>query len=68
MLMFHVAVNMKRLGIRFKQLISSDSESTLSLRDNNFIRVHFRYKTLQDVFVHLELCYTLQYKVIYKNP
>ncbi len=28
-------------------------------RDNNYILCTFRFKTLQDVFIHLELWYTL---------
>ncbi len=55
MLMFHVDVTMKRLGTRF-----NDSESTLSFeRQELYTRCTFRFKTLQDVFIHLELCYTL---------
>ncbi len=44
MLMFHVDVNMKWLGIRFKKLLVSIIQSRLFiLRDNNFIyTVHFQ--------------------------
>ncbi len=60
MLMFHVDINMKRLGIRFKNnsfqwfRVDSFFWETITL-----YMVHFRFKTLQDVFIHLELCYTL---------
>ncbi len=58
MLMFHVDVNMKRLGICFK------NDSFQWFRVDSFfwetITLYtFRFKTLQDVFIHLELCYTL---------
>ncbi len=60
MLIFHVDVNMKRLGISFK------NDSFQWFRVDSFFwetiilyTVHFQIKTLQDVFIHLELCYTL---------
>ncbi len=34
------------------------------LRDNNLYTVHFRFKTLQDVFIHLHTAW----KLIFKNP
>ncbi len=60
MLMFHVDVNMNWLGIRYKMTRLNDSESTLSLEKQQlYTRCTFRLKILQDVFIHLELCYTL---------
>ncbi len=62
MLMFHVDVNMKRLGLRLvlKKTLFNDSESTLSFkRQQLYTLFTFRFKPLQDVFIYLELCYTL---------
>ncbi len=57
MLIFHVDVNMKRLGIRFKNdtfkwfRVDSVFWETMTLNT-----VHFQ---ISNVFIHLELCYTL---------
>ncbi len=70
MLMFHVDVNMKRLGIRFKNdsfqwfRVDSFFWETITLYT---VHCTFRFKTWQDVFIHLELCYTA-WKVNFKNP
>ncbi len=56
MQIFHVDVKMKRLGNRFK------NNSFQWFRVKSFFilyRCTFRFKTLQDVFIHLEPCYTL---------
>ncbi len=37
------------------------------LRDNNFIHGANK-KKLQDIFIHLELCYTLHERPFFKNP
>ncbi len=48
------------LGFVLKTTRFNDSESTLSFeRQQLYTRCTFRFKTLQDVFIHLELCYTL---------
>ncbi len=52
-LMFHVDVN--GLGFVLKMTPFNDSETTLSFET----WCTFRFKTLKDVFIHLELCYTL---------
>ncbi len=54
-------------GLGFVYDCFNNSESTLYLRDNNFIHGGtFRFKTLQDVFIHLELCYTLHERLFSK--
>ncbi len=64
---FHVDVNMKWFGICFK------NDSFQWLRVDSFfwetINIHgaLCFKTLQDVFIHLELLHTA-WKVIFKNP
>ncbi len=53
MLMFHVDVN--GLGFVLKMTRFSDSESTLSFeRQSLYTRCTFRFKTLQDVFIHMK--------------
>ncbi len=43
-----------------KRLVLMIQSRLFLLRDNNFTHgATFRFKTLQDVFIHLELCYTL---------
>ncbi len=56
------------LGFILKTTLINDSESTLSFERQHYTRCTFRFKTLQDVFIHLELCYTLHWNVIFKNP
>ncbi len=49
--------NANSLGFILKMTNFNDSESTLSF-ERQYIRCTFRFKTLQDVFIHLELCVT----------
>ncbi len=52
--MFHVDVNMKRLGISFK----NDSVQWFRVDSFFYTWCTFRFNTFQDVFIHVELCYT----------
>ncbi len=70
MLMFHI-VNTKLLGICLKndsfQWFRNDSESTLSFkRQYLYTRCTFRFNTVQDVFIRLELLHTA-WNIISKN-
>ncbi len=56
MLMFHVDFNMKQFGICLKTTHFNDSDSTLSFERQLYTRCTFRFKILQNVFIH---CYTL---------
>ncbi len=60
MLMFHVDINMKRLGIRFKNnLFQWFRVDSFFWEKIALYMCTFRCNTLQNVFIHLELCYTL---------
>ncbi len=60
MLMFHVDINMKRLGIRFKNnLFQWFRVDSFFWEKIALYMCTFRVNTLQNVFIHLELCYTL---------
>ncbi len=47
------------LGFILKTTRFNNSESTLSFERRLYTRCTFRFQTLQHVFLHLELCYTL---------
>ncbi len=73
MLMFHVnmklmfQVNMKRIGIRFKNNLFQWFRVDSFFWETITLYTALRFKTLQDVFIHLELLHTA-WKAIFKNP
>ncbi len=61
MLMFFLTSTWNGLGFVLKKRLVLMIQSRLFFWERQYIytRCTFRFKTLQDVFIHLELCYTL---------